>query len=1124
MNEIPKGWEEIPTGPLNLDIPKGWEEVSTPGQNANPFVSDNTQGVDFSQVKEPQQLKETNVLKDYNEANKPYFQQLFDKTIAKSKEYLGLAGTAAEDVANILVPIGEVNLMGKNYDNPITDVKGTETIADKAIKENDLPLQAYNDINKLARTDLTLFANAKDGKTTYNENLANIIIDQFGFDDLGIGEDGKYYATKGDKQVQLNKDSLAEITSSIYGDKMEVTGSILGAKKGYDYGKLLGKKGAFIGAVAGGALGAGTGNMVDMLDSVITNGEKLNLSQVSDEIGKAVVLDAGAGLATAGAIKGIGSVVENNPFGVEKRAAKFIKDLDNLPQSGTPISKEDIAANAQSFGGLKNQDLTQQATFGETQKTLSSMYDNSKEAQATLFADQEALTSNLYNKLGVPEKVNDRFANINEKIAGELTGNINGINQYWKDIYGQTKKDIVDIAGNENIPVNPKVVDEINKSMDGLKTLPNVQGKPVTQEKLTEFQTDYKTMLDSVQIYLKQDVETIVDGIPKTIKQDVDSYTLEGMMDLQRTFNDFFYKYKEKFTEKQYESLKNIKTTMYSDIEHYITTKFDSDPTTGKLIKDKWAEINGDYGTWLKTKGKTKIIDGLTNGNLNAVDISKDLISQSGSVDENALKILGDVAYQLGKTNPEKLNDLYGSIVNNMLNSTMIRKTVNNADVRVVDFEKFNKAYDNMPKQLQNQIFGQTSRGREIQGTLEKFREISKQEAELQKAIIKKGSVLGEADRTSKDKTKDFLFGVGYMIRHRIVGLATKHFSSSEAYHHVVLDMAKQRRYGLAEFDASIQRIESNKTMSFSKEEITNLKNIRKEVAAQKLKSETEEATRVESILNEKNLKIREEELLRFKKEQEDKIKANMLLEHKAIIPPAQIQEGAKEPLGLDIQDRISVANTKRPSTNPVKVNPTSFNEFTDKLGIDKNKIVSKVETEKQFEELKKSPYFDEVVFNGQNTYAKDSKYAYSKDGEKRYIQADYAGQGNDNGYNKIDAAYTPNDKFGTVFTKQDYNNLQKGNITPELVNKIKIEIAEKEQADILAKQDFNKEFTLADEAGAIPFSHPVAGGGVAGAASGTEVDYNQDGKVDEVDIAIGAVIGSIGIKKAMNLFPNYFK
>ena len=1101
--------------------------------NQNPFVTDNyKQGVDFSQVKDTQPVKETNVLKDYEEANKPFIQQLFDKTVAKTKEMFNIGGSAVQDTVNILSPIGEANFMGKNYDNPITGVKGNESIVQNAIKEQDLPLEAYNDLNKVAKTGQSLTLDDKEGIKTYNENIAKIIIDKYGFDDLGIGSDGKYYATKGNDTIQLNKDSLTEIASDVYGDKVELIGGYLGAKKGYDLGKNFGTKGKVIGSLTGGAIGAATGNIIDMLDSAITNGEKLNATQYLDEMSKAATLDAGAGLVTAGLIKGGSALVDMNPWTVQKKANAYINDV--LKTTDDPNIEAKIVDNAQSFGGKNNQDLTKLATFGETQKSLSDLYDNSVEARNAVLADNEALTSNLFNKLNIDEIKTDNIANANEKIAGNISGEVSGIENYWNNLYSQTKDDIVKIAGNENIPLKPTTVDTVNSNIKSLEIVDNVQKRNIEPDKLNEFQKDYSSMLDAIQINLKQEVPTAEGGV---VKEDVNSYTLTGMMDLQKKFNDFFYKHEDKLTSQQKKNLGDIKTSIYNDIENYIGYKFDGDVQTAKLVKDKWAEVNSDLGQWKQTKGRQKILQDIIDSKVDINQLTSKFISDTGNIDKSGFDMLGNIGYQLSKSNPEKLDEFYGSIVNNMLESAKIKETVNQQDIRYLDFEKFNKVYDDLRGQTLNKTFGRTERGKEILNTLDTFREVAKNEEKIQNAVLKNQTPISEAGRTSKENQRDFLYGIPYAIRHRILSIFTKRMFKAEAFHSVVTDMAKNRRYGLKEFDDSISKLQLRNeklpvNKKFSQDEIDELVGVRNEIEAFKTQRENEfnaikEIVKDIDNLEEKRL-IQEQFLQESKREAQmldEKNKANMLLEHKAIIPPVQIKEGAKEPLPLDVQDRISVANTKQPSIEPVgKANPTTFDEFTTKMGIDKNKIISDVETKKQFEELMKSPYFDEVVFNGQNTYAKDSKYAFSKDGQDKYVPENFAGQGNENGYNKINASYTPNDKFGTVFTKQDYNNLQKGNITEEIVNKLKLEIGDREQADLLAKEQFNKDFEQADKAGNIPFSNPVVGGASVGAASGTQTDFNQDGKVDEVDVMIGTLVGSIGIKKTMDLFPQYFK
>ena len=1145
LQTIPDGWEEVKNNSELQTIPDGWQEVTATQTNQNPFIQQGQEGynsqvhnMDMNAVNntpttssEPKSFLDT--VKDFSFNILNGFKKGADATaepivnaIQKSQDTLikpiadNPVVRAVEDTANFFTPVGEFDFASQ-YD------KKDDFIA-KAIEEQDLPFEAYNDINKLANTDLTLFANAKDGKDTYNENLAKIVIDKFGFDDLGIGEDGKYYATKGDEVVQLNKDSLAEITSSLYGDKMEILGSILGAKAGYDIGKNFGTKGKFVGGLTGGAIGAGTGNIVDMLDSLISNGEKLNASQILDEVGKSAVLDAGAGLITAGLIKGGSAVVDANPFTVGKKADAYVNDV--LKTTDNPEVENKIVENAQAFGGKKNQDLTKLATFDETQKSLSDLYDNSVEARNTVRADNEALTTNLFNKLNIDEIKTDGIANTNEKIAGNISGEVSGIENYWNDLYTQTKDDIVKIAGNENIPLKPTTVDTVNNNIKSLEVVDNVQKKNIEPDKLNEFQKDYASMLDAIQINLKQDIPG-PDGI--VIKEDVNSYTLTGMMDLQKKFNDFFYKHEDKLTSQQKKNLGDIKTSIYKDIENYIGYKFDGDEQTAKMIKDKWAEVNSDLGSWKKTKGRQKILQDIIDSKVDINQLTSKFISDTGNIDKDGFDMLGNIGYQLSKTNPEKLDEFYGSIVNNMLERTKIKETVNQQDIRYLDFEKFNKLYDDLRGQTLNKTFGRTQRGKEILNTLDTFRELAKNEEKIQNAVLKNQTPLSESGRTSKENQRDFLYGIPYAIRHRILFVFSKRMFKADAFHSVVTDMAKNRRYGLKEFDDSISKLQyQNEKLpvnkKFSQDEIDELIEVRKEIEAFKAQRE-KEFNSIKDILKdidsleEKRL-VQEQFLQESKKEAqmlEERNKANMLLEHKAIIPPNQIKEGAKEPLSLDIQDRISVKNTKQPSINPVEVKTTTFDEYTSKMGIDKNEIIQKVEQENNTKQILENPIFNQ----------EDLKLTAPKDGKYNFDNLiEFEGLIKATGNNPADLLQM--DKFTNMKGIRNaitrYSEGKPSTRDIEILDSIQ-RFMDNEGEKFKTRvndntSNFDKDFEEADKAGNIPFSNPVVGGASIGAASGTQTDFNQDGKVDEVDVMIGTLIGTIGIKKTMDIFPQYFK
>ncbi|MDK2062792.1 hypothetical protein PT520_09710 [Aliarcobacter butzleri] len=1145
--QLPDGWEEVQKENIASIIPDGWQEVGSQVQvNQNPFIQQGEEGYNnqvhtmdmdainnsVQKINEPKSFLDTvkdfgfNILNGFKKGADATAEP-FVNAIQKSQDTLikPIANNpvvrAVEDTANFFTPIGEFDFASQ-YDKK-------EDFANKAIQEQDLPLSAYNDINKLANTDLTLFANAKDGKDTYNENLAKIVIDKFGFDDLGIGEDGKYYATKGNEVVQLNKDSLAEITSSIYGDKMEILGSIIGAKKGYDVGKNFGTKGKFVGSLAGGAIGAGAGTVVDMLDSIISNGEKLNATQILDEVGKSAALDAGAGLVTAGVIKGGGTLIDMNPWTIQKKADAYINDV--LKVNDNPEAEKQIVENAQAFGGKGNQDLTKLATFDETQKSLTDLYDNSVEARNAVRADNEALTTNLFNKLNIDEIKTDNIANTNEKIAGNISGEVSGIENYWNDLYVQTKDDIVKIAGNDNIPIKPTTVDTVNKNIKSLETVDNVQKRSIEPDKLNEFQKDYSSMLDAIQINLKQEVPT-PDG--QFVKEDVNSYTLTGMMDLQKKFNDFFYKHEDKLTSQQKKNLGEIKTSIYDDIENYIGYKFDGDAQTAKMVKDKWAEVNSDLGNWKKTKGRQKILQDIIDSKVDINQLTSKFISDTGNIDKDGFDMLGNIGYQLSKTNPEKLDEFYGSIVNNMLESTKIKETVNQQDVRYLDFEKFNKLYDDLRGQTLNKTFGRTQRGKEILNTLDTFRELAKNEEKIQNAVLKNQTPLSESGRTSKENTRVFLFGVSYAIRHRLLGYFSKRMFKSDAFHSVVTDMAKNRRYGLKEFDDSISKLQyQNEKLpvnkKFSEDEIEDLIGVRKEIEAFKSQRENEFNSLKDILkdidsLEEKRL-VEEQFIQESKREAqmlEEKTKANMLLEHKAIIPPVQIKEGAKEPLPLDIQDRISVANTKQPSIEPVgKTKPTTFDNFTSTMGIDKNEIIKKVEQENNTKQVLENPVFNQD--NLKLTAPKDGKYNFDD-------LVEFEGIVKATGDNPADVLQM--DKFTNMKgIRNALTRYSEGNPTArdiEILDSIQ-RFMDNEGDRFKTKVDdtnpnFDKEFEEADKAGNIPFSSPTVGGASIGAASGTQTDFNQDGKVDEVDVMIGTLIGTIGIKKTMDIFPQHFK
>lgn len=281
-----------------------------------------------------------------------------------------------------------------------------------------------------------------------------------------------------------------------------------------------------------------------------------------------------------------------------------------------------------------------------------------------------------------------------------------------------------------------------------------------------------------------------------------------------------------------------------------------------------------------------------------------------------------------------------------------------------------------------------------------------------------------------------------------------------------------------------------------------------------------------------------------------------------------------QSPMPLDIQDRISVANTKQPSIEPVgQKTPTTFDEFTTTMGMDKNQIIKNVEQENKNKQL-----FDNPIFNQSEqklTAPKDGKYNFNDliefegivktlnnspanvlqmdnltnmKGIRNAITRYSEGKESQRDIEILDSIQRFMDNEGERFrTKVNEPN---NNVDPRPIadNGRRIEMLQnliqntkdeklKEHAKKLVKNNLedlkakesnsisnDMSYEEADKAGNIPFSNPIVGGASVGAASGTQTDFNQDGKVDEVDVMIGTLIGSIGIKKTMDIFPQYFK
>lgn len=1104
---------QFPEGATTVDIPDNLlsqakepmaiDKIQAEEQNANPFINQEPQGYN-TQVHpiDMEAINKANEPKSFLDTVKDFGTNVLKNFTQPVKEVALPIASVTEELTNTFLPESMQtdiipDLPSKIKENPNKKTVDTDT------------LQA---IENLSRTDIRLFGEAtQEQKDKYTNDLAKVV--NLGGYNLVQTNNGEYKAQNEKGEIlDLNAGFYDSMLRGLAADQYEIAGDLAG---GALASTIPGGPVKKIIATAGGAmLGGMIGNQIDNLVNGLETGQLLSLTDNLNEASKAGVLSSVGsigghvvGKALGDGIDAVKYVKDNGvPIGEEKLAQKYIDENININTPENIQSKE----IAKEFGADSTK-LNTLSSADNTQKALSDMFENDMTMRETILKDHEKLVNNVYADANVIKPINNNVENQKDTIGGLIDEQVKSIDKVYKNVFSQTKDDIVEVLGDRAVKVDSKTADIVKKKINTLDIGENIAGETKQLSK-NELDTTFSDILD-----IAKNAFTDTNG------NYIDKFKISKMMDLNKELNQYARLHEDKLTPEHFSVIKDIRNAINEDITKYADITLNQKDAS--IVKDKWKEINSGYSQWLKDLGKNKNkLNELLKDNANIKTLMDDMVA-GGTIKNEYLETFGDISQHLRKTNPNALSDFHDTVFNAILQPITVKQKLNGKTFEFIDFDMFEKMFDenNISTRGLNKIFTNSKEGAKKLETLKKLRVLSKDESSLQRAIYKNQSPLSEAAQKAVETKRTFLFGVKYFFTRTLVNAMASHLIPSVAFDKMVIDLAKKQRYGLNDLNNTIRSIEKMPEYKrFTPDEKIYLKNLR--VDAENFENDLALKTKQELEL--KDAQTQKELFEKIKQEADQKIKDNMLLEWNYKIPPQQIKDGAKSPLGLDIQDRINVANTKQPSTKTIENKPTTFDEFTQKAGIDKKEIISKVELENKFNKIKQSPYYQEVLDNAEVTYAKDTQNKFTKDGETRFEKANYYGQGNENGYNKIDATYSNNDKFGTVLTKQDFNKIQSGKIDEELVSKLETEIIEREQANILAKQEFEKEFAQADKNGKIPFSHPIATGGAVGVGDTVvnQRDYNQDGKVDEMDIAIGALIGSIGLQATMKLVPHFFK
>lgn len=707
----------------------------------------------------------------------------------------------------------------------------------------DFSLNQYAAINSLSNPSNNLLTTpTSQDLDTYEFNLRNLIVGDYGFDDLQKDDAGKYFAVKDGKELELNQSILKEIAGSIWGDKAEIAGAIgLGLPaKGVQVAAGFVPKMLDLGArsLKGGA-GAAVGNLLDQGRNVQAYDEYLTPEQRIQEMSKAGALESIANpiaeLAIDGMVGAYNAVKKGqNPLSsivasAETKGQQYIDDVIK-PDTQRLAEVENIAKN---FGGVSSSEQNQYgqkltgiagADSGEAMKTLSDIYDNNVGARKTYLQDAMQLTQNT-QKLWNIENMSDP-----EAVFKSIQNTTQTLKDAYENIYGQTKADIIEITGDDIVISRPDTLDVLKNEVGKLRPT-NVAGEQLSGIEINEFNKDYATMMDILKNKLSKE-EILPDG--KIIKVDADGYTMSGMMDLQRTFNDFFYKHLDKFTVAQKESLTKIKDSIYNDVENYLDKTMIND-TIRSEMKSKWQGVNQDYSEWTKTLGRFTEIDKILKSDTNINEFTKKLINTNGDIDELGLGLLANISKHTSKVAPEKLDELYKSVLANITEASKVNRLGDNELLPMVDFSKFNQNYEKLQKSGQlEKIFGNSKKGEQYLQSLNDFHKLAQNEAELQRGIIDRQSFMSEFTQSQKDMTRDFLYSATYAVKHRLINAVIDNFSKSAGYNTIIHRMSQHRRYApldstkmLADIEDAIYTAPANK---ISKEEKANWKELRNQV------------------------------------------------------------------------------------------------------------------------------------------------------------------------------------------------------------------------------------------------------------------------------------------------------
>jgi len=479
----------------------------------------------------------------------------------------------------------------------------------------------------------------------------------------------------------------------------------------------------------------------------------------------------------------------NNPLHTVKGGAKKYTEqvVDPLPKKGAQRTEEilirakdeaDLAATYKIFGG--NEDaikVGKLASHQETRNVMGDIYASKVAMTRATFDNSVKLTENLQQALNIDKKSS-------KDIFLFLQDGVKGIKEHYANQLDAVAKIIEEEVGTSPVHIRPSTVKVLDDLTHEAKYPKNVENTELSEALTNEFNRDYQTILDSVKRLLVRGED-----------EAVSSYSINGMNRVKKTFNDFFYKHSDKFTYEQKKSLSTLKEAIYDDIDTGITRLLQG-KKGGDELSRAWREVNREYASY-KDIFKNKAIFKALASKDSELDFKKvvtDMIKGINKVDGDDLDGLSVLAKEMQKTQPEKLEEFYSSVINAFIDNSK-RVSLQGRELEFIDFKKFEELYNGVEPAHLKRVFSGTQRGRDTYKLLEKFNHIAKREGEIQQAIIAKKFSLSEGAIEQTKSVQRALFGVAYLAKSVVFDWWAKYGINSLAFRKFTLDLLQNPRY-----------------------------------------------------------------------------------------------------------------------------------------------------------------------------------------------------------------------------------------------------------------------------------------------------------------------------------------